>query len=198
MNRNRVKVTICGTDYFLFANDTEEYVQNIAREVERQMEELMRSSTRISLTSAAVLTAMTCCDEELKAANTADELRAQMKQYIADSARSRSEVAESRREIDALRAQVQDLNDRLTALSEKSAADARAHMEELKQAHQQINELRTHPQPAAPERKNTVQDFADQTRLDLPDAPARAPEVTSGEFMSLFDTFATDKSEAHS
>lgn len=201
MNRNRVKVTVCGTDYYLFANDTEEYVQSVAREVERQMEELMRSSTRISLTAAAVLTAMTCCDEELKSSGAADELRAQMKQYIADSARARNEAEESRREIDALRAQVQDLNDRLTALSEKSAADTRAHLEELKQAHAQINELRAQSAsaaPVAPERKVVAHDFEDQTRLELPDdSPVRGTEVTSGEFMSLFDTFASG-SEADS
>ena len=197
MSRTRLKVTICGTDYFLFADDSEEYVLTVAREVERRMEELMRSSTRISLTTAAVMTALSCCDEELKATTAADELRAQTKEYVADSVRRRTEAEETRQEMDRLRAQIRELNDELADMAEKNAADARAHMEELEQAHQQIRELReAAPAKHAPTASRPPvheEELAEQTRLELPDSPARPSELSSGEFMSLFDTFASGR-----
>ena len=128
MNRNRIKVRICGLEYPLRTDDDAEYVQSVAREVERQMEDLMRSSGRLSPTDAAILTAMACCDDELKASQTVDDLRAQMKEYLADAVRLRSEAEEARQQIDQLKAQIRQLNTELTALTEQNAADARARM----------------------------------------------------------------------
>ena len=198
MNRNRIKVRICGLEYPLITDDDVEYVQSVAREVERQMEDLMHGNNRISPTDAAVLTAMSCCDDELKASQAVDELRAQMKEYLADSVRTRGETEEARQQIDRLKAQIRDLNTELPALTEKNAADARARMDELDQAHRQISalreELRVLKSPPVPKPETATEgEMENQTHLELPDRDRQrsaSANLSAGEFMSLFDTFA--------
>ena len=187
MNRNRIKVRICGLEYPLRTDDDAEYVQSVAREVERQMEDLMRSSGRLSPTDAAILTAMACCDDELKASQTVDDLRAQMKEYLADAVRLRSEAEEARQQIDQLKAQIRQLNTELTELTEQNAADARARMAELEQAHRQISALREELRGVPTPKPEATAPAAPPDPKPEPEKPERAP---SGEFMSLFDTFA--------
>ena len=103
MAKNRIRVSVCGSDYMIVGDESEQYVRELAREVERRMEQMMDASSSVSITMAAVLTAMNCCDDESKAIMSADNLRAQMKEYLADSARCRSEAEESRKEIEKLR-----------------------------------------------------------------------------------------------
>ena len=124
MNRNRFKVTVCGMDLTLFADNNEEYVKNVAREVERQMEEMMRGNNRVSLITAAVMTAMSCCDDELQAEGQVDRLRTQVKQYVADSARMQQESERSRTEIAQLKAVQRTMQEQAETMQQTAGEQA--------------------------------------------------------------------------
>ena len=59
------------------------------------------------------LAALDYCDEAVKATESADNLRSQIKDYLEDSSQARMEAEEARREIEKLKKEVQTLRGRL-------------------------------------------------------------------------------------
>ena len=79
---SKVKLNICGSEYAITSDETEEYVRELAGQVDRDMRALLHADDRISTTMAAVLVAITNADSAKKAEDAADNLRAQMKGYL--------------------------------------------------------------------------------------------------------------------
>lgn len=99
--KNRVKLKICGNEFYILSQDSEEYIRTVADKVERSLQSLMNRSPNMSTTMAAVFTALEFCDEAAKATESADNLRAQIKDYLEEAAAAKSEAAELRhREIE--------------------------------------------------------------------------------------------------
>ena len=65
--KNRVKLTICDTDYIISTDEPESYVKELGEELDRSMRNVMEGNNRISTTMAAVLSALTYADEARKA-----------------------------------------------------------------------------------------------------------------------------------
>ena len=68
-----------------------------------------------SADGAAVLVALDNADASKKATASADNLRAQIKDYLEESARARMEVDVARREVERLNREISDLRDKLAA-----------------------------------------------------------------------------------
>lgn len=118
MSRNKIKLNICGSEIVIGSDDSENYVHSIGDEVEKAMEDIISKNERVSITMAAILTALTFCDEAHKASGGADHLRSQIKDYLEDSSRARMEVEESRREIERMKHEIQTLRGRLSESGE--------------------------------------------------------------------------------
>lgn len=183
MSKNRVRVSVCGNDYVITGDESEEYVRELAREVERRMEELMNASSCVSVTMAAVLTAMNCCDDESKAIMSADNLRAQMKEYLADSARCRSEAEESRRELERLRAELRKTQRQLDELREAATAAREA----------KENKENASAEKSAEDEQLRLEATAPVTPPQM--SGTRPKEISAGEFMSLFDALHKEEPE---
>lgn len=117
--QTRVKINIRGVDYFVVSEGSEEYIRSIGEELDTRMSELMGSNDRISTTMAAVLCAMSYCDECRKASNNADNLRVQVKDYLDDSQKARVEAEDAKREIERLKRELQALRNRLADLDDR-------------------------------------------------------------------------------
>lgn len=113
MEKNRVKMNICGTDYVITSDDDVEYMKTVGQEVEELMEEILKSNSRVSVTMAAVLTALKYCDQYKKAIENADNLRNQIKDYIEDSALARMEADEAEEDRDRMKREIKLLRARL-------------------------------------------------------------------------------------
>ncbi|MPN32265.1 Cell division protein ZapA [bioreactor metagenome] len=111
-SKNRIRLNICGTDYMITSDEPEAYVRELGNELDRTMRSMMNNDSRVSTTMAAVLTAITLADEARKATASADNLRSQIKDYLTDNARARSEAEEARREADRLRRELDELRKR--------------------------------------------------------------------------------------
>lgn len=107
---NKVKVKICRSDYSLTTDEPVGYIQELAAQLDAELSNLMNSDDRITLVMAAVLTALVKSTEAKKAEETADNLRAQMKEYLDDNARYRQAADNSHREIERLRREIDDLH----------------------------------------------------------------------------------------
>lgn len=67
MSKNRIKLNICGSECVISSDDSESYVRSIGDEVEKAMEDITSKNERVSITMAAIITALRYCDEAHKA-----------------------------------------------------------------------------------------------------------------------------------
>ena len=117
--KNKVRLNVCGTDYYITSEDDESYIRAIGDDVDARMSKMMAGSDRVSTTMAAVLCALSCADECRKAQATADSLRAQIKTYAEDSERAHLEAEEAKREMERLRRELQGVRLRLSELDDR-------------------------------------------------------------------------------
>lgn len=103
MPANRIRLEICGTTYVVSSTDTEPYVTELAERLDKNMNEVLAGNPSASVTTAAVLCALEYLDEWQKAISGADNMRAQIKDYLEDAARAKMSAEESRREIERLK-----------------------------------------------------------------------------------------------
>ena len=83
MERNKVRVTIAGVNYSLITDETAEYTNEIAAEIDSKMKELQGANPFMSANQAAVLVAIEFADKARKSEQTAEGYRAQIKDYLA-------------------------------------------------------------------------------------------------------------------
>ena len=109
MEKNRVKLQICGTDYYVTTEDDVEYTQSLGAQLDETITGLMRENERLSLTQAAILASLDAMDAYRKSESSADNLRSQIREYL--------EV--SRREVDRLNREIQNLRAKLAEAGKK-------------------------------------------------------------------------------
>lgn len=88
-------------------------MKNLAGQLNLDMNELMASSNSVSITTAAVMTALDYRDELEKASGSADNMRRQIKDYLEDAASAKMAAEEARRENASLKRRVDELERRL-------------------------------------------------------------------------------------
>ena len=95
---NRVVVNICGDDYTLVAEESPSYMQRVGSYVDGRMRETM-DAAKVGRVNAAVLTAVNIADELMKAQETAEQLRGQIKGYADEAAQAHRLVGISKGKI---------------------------------------------------------------------------------------------------
>jgi len=113
MDKNRVTIKICGSSYTIVSEDDPDYVEELGEFIDKEMKAVSQGAPTLSTTQCAVLVALDQADACRKATASADNLRAQIKDYLEDSARARMEVDVARREIERLNKENSNLRSRL-------------------------------------------------------------------------------------
>lgn len=113
MATSKVRLNICGSSYVVYTSESEDYMKNLADRLNLDMNELMASSNSVSITTAAVMTALNYRDELEKASGSADNMRRQIKDYLEDAASAKMAAEEARRENASLKRRVDELERRL-------------------------------------------------------------------------------------
>lgn len=103
MAARKVKLEIGGSSYVVSTNDPEDYLLGLAARLDADMNTLMIETPNASVTAAAVITALGYLDEAEKSAFGADNMRAQIQDYLEDAARARMAAEEAKREVERLR-----------------------------------------------------------------------------------------------
>ena len=131
---NKVRVNIAGTPYAIATTDSEKYILGLAKTLDEDITKLLDTNANLSVTKAAVFCAMDYLDEYRKSTGSAENMRSQIQDYIADAARAKlaedkalalAENAVLRREAAALREQLAKERQRETA-QEQPAPEAPA------------------------------------------------------------------------
>ena len=128
---NKVRVTIAGAPYAIATTDTENYITTLAKKLDDDITKLLDNNANLSVTKAAVFCAMDYLDEYRKSTGSAENMRSQIQDYIADAARAKlaedkalAENAVLRREAAALREQLAKERQRETRREERAARAA--------------------------------------------------------------------------
>ena len=104
MAKSKVKINVAGMNFSLVTEDEPAYIEGLAKNLSKKIEEIVESNTNLSVAQAAVLVALDCEDELSKHNNSSDNLRAQIKDYLEDAARARMEAENYKRELEKLKA----------------------------------------------------------------------------------------------
>ena len=86
MEKNKVKLTICGAEYIIGSDEDSKYMIELGDEVDEKISTILKQNPRISVTQAAVLAALEFADSEKKAVVSAENLRSKIQEYLEDSA----------------------------------------------------------------------------------------------------------------
>ena len=128
---NKVRVNIAGTPYAIATTDSEKYILGLAKKLDEDITKLLDTNDNLSVTKAAVFCAMDYLDEYRKSTGSAENMRIQIQDYIADAARAKlaedkalAENAVLRREAAALREQLAKERQRETRREERAARAA--------------------------------------------------------------------------
>lgn len=140
MPANKVRFAICGTTYTISTTDSEEYVLSLAEKLDGDMNQMMAASRTASVATAAIITALGYLDELKKSTTGADNMRAQIRDYLEDAAKAKLAAEEAHREVERLRREISYLKDAVTTPVSAPAAEP-----EKKEAPAE------EPEPEAPE-----------------------------------------------
>ncbi len=113
MEKNKIRLNICGTDYSITTEDDPKYVMALGDELDAYLTKTLRENNRISVTQAAILAALEYADMYKKAEISADNLRSQIKEYLEDSARSKMDAEIAKREVERLTRELQNVQAKL-------------------------------------------------------------------------------------
>lgn len=134
---NKYKITVCNKDYTLVSEESKDYTVKLGMTLDKKIKELKVKFPSLSVTDCAVLTAMDCMDELIKANQNIDNIRSQIKDYVDDAGRARNQANASQREINALKEKVAALE---KELSERTNFDVAKTTEETVSAEDIISQ----------------------------------------------------------
>ena len=106
---NRVKIIICGKTYTLQTEESPSYVIHLSKELDKRINHYMDDNASASVTSAAILVALELMDENAKAIEDVNNIRAQIKGYVEENAAACNEADRLRRELAMLKKENENL-----------------------------------------------------------------------------------------
>ena len=164
--KQREKVVLCGKEYALQTEDAPSYVYQLAKTLEKRISDITENNPRVSAHSAVMMVALSTMDELTKANNSVEVIRSQVKEYVDEAGKARLERDAALREIDVLKAKIEQLENlnKLKDLKETIQADE------------------------AGRKKKKQAQAADSAEAEP--AEAAAPEAADGEQLPLTDTEA--------
>ena len=184
-----VKVTIAGRDYKLRTDDTPEYLLETAADLDGRISQLLRDNPSFGIQNAAVIAALTALDDARKANEAIDNIRGQIKAYVADAAKTRAAKDKLTERIQALEATVEFL-DKVNKQLEKENKELKKNQspfegEQLQLGGKDASDTEPAPSKAAPVKTKDAAKVEDKAS-DKKDAekaaePAHAPEAKTEE-----------------
>lgn len=95
--KNRVEVIIGGRIFRLLADEDYDYTKKVSSYVDGKVTDMMKKGN-LSFSDALMLSAINVADELFREKEDSESLRKQLKDYIEDAAKAKSELTDLRRE----------------------------------------------------------------------------------------------------
>ena len=110
---NKVRVNIAGTPYAIATTDSEKYILVLAKKLDEDITKLLDENENLSVTNATVYCTMDNLDEYRKSTGSAENMRSQIQDYIADAARAKLAEDKAKAENEVLRREAAALREQL-------------------------------------------------------------------------------------
>ncbi len=111
MDKNKVRFNVAGSEICIVTNDNADHIRSIAAAVEDKIEKYTKSSARVSVTQAAILTAMEYADEDSRKETILANIKNQLKGYLDDAAKTKAERDKYKEEYEKLLAETKKKKD---------------------------------------------------------------------------------------
>ena len=95
----KIKIIIGGTPYTIATDSGAEYTSALALEIEQKINAIMKQGVLIAPSQATVLALLDYADEAKRLSQENENMRSQLKEYLADAAQAKSERDMLRREL---------------------------------------------------------------------------------------------------
>ncbi len=105
----KIKIKIANEEYNIMTDDNLDYVAQLGDELDKKLTAIITNNSRISVTQAAILSALEYADAAKKCEITAENLRNQIQDYLEESARARTDVEIMKRENERLMKEIASL-----------------------------------------------------------------------------------------
>ncbi len=102
MEKINHKVKIMGSTYKVVCDETPEYMENLAHEVDTKITKLLNQGSTLSTTQAAIIAALEFADASKKSDSSSDLLKEKLKLSLEDVAKARKECDFYKRELERL------------------------------------------------------------------------------------------------
>lgn len=96
----KIQLTIANDTYNISTDDNLDYVAELGAELDKKISALLRDNARISVTQAAIVTALEYADAAKKSEITSENLRGQIQEYLEEAARAKTDVEIAKRELE--------------------------------------------------------------------------------------------------
>ena len=111
---NKVKVKIYNREYTLQTEETPEYTIGLAKKLDAQLSEMIKSRTASSIVDAAILIALSALDDCKKTNDNIDNIRTQIKDYVDDAGEARLKCDELQKENRELKSKIYEIEQKST------------------------------------------------------------------------------------
>lgn len=116
-NSNQVEICINGVHYHIATNEPPKYLQELAHEIDSNLQSLLERNPSMGFNDAAVLCMLNYADNYHRSEESADHMRTQISDYLEDAAKARIELDEATRRLETFQRERDRLRqdvDRLT------------------------------------------------------------------------------------
>jgi cell division protein ZapA len=116
---NVISVNINGMEYNLRGEENEEYLHKVARQVDKKLKHILSSNSKLSLSSAAVLTALNAVDDMFKCDLAYSELEKEAEKLSTSSKSKTEELETLRKQLKYLEEYNSELQSKLKNMSDE-------------------------------------------------------------------------------
>ena len=89
---NKIKITVAGTQYSIMSQEEPEYVEGLARNLDKQLRTLLGTNPALSLSDALILCALQYMDEIKEAKDREEALRKDLEQMRRETLQMKVEM----------------------------------------------------------------------------------------------------------
>ncbi|MBE6812359.1 MAG: cell division protein ZapA [Ruminococcaceae bacterium] len=101
--KNILKITVGGQTYNLVTNDRTREAKELAADLDKKVTRLMKENAGCTYTQAVVLAALDYAQTAKHASESEEKLRSEVRAYLEDSAKAKTERDKANRELERLK-----------------------------------------------------------------------------------------------
>lgn len=82
MGRNKISISVAGNEFVVMTEESREYTLGLAAALDEKIRTLLKSNSKLSLSTASILCALDFCDENEKNKASCARLREEIRRYL--------------------------------------------------------------------------------------------------------------------